>query len=94
MTAVSGTGAERPARDLPVMVVSGALIAEIMVNAYIIWFFVVGLPSDCSARVVATAGRVSCETGPAVPVVLLVSAALIIAGLVLLYRWHIQKKVS
>ena len=49
------------------MIVSAGLVAVILVNAYIIWYFIIGMPAECAARAVATAGRETCGTGPAVP---------------------------
>ncbi len=81
-----------PDKSFPVWIFSISLIIGILVNAYIIWYFLVGMPAECAARAAATAGRETCGAGPAMPVILVICAALIGAGISFLYRWHIRKK--
>jgi hypothetical protein len=81
---------DRPSTRM--LIVSAGLVAVILVNAYIIWYFLIGMPSACAARAIATAGRETCGTGQAVPVIVAISATLIAASLYLIFRWHIQKK--
>jgi len=92
MTSMPEPDAGKEPRSLSVLIFSAGLIAVILANAYIIWYFLIGMPTECAARAIATAGRETCGTGPAVPVVVAISAILIAASLYLLYRWHIQKK--
>jgi hypothetical protein len=67
------------------------VVAEILVNLYIIWYFLYGMSAACARRAAETAGHETCGPGTAVPVIVLISAALVLAGMYFLYRWHLKK---
>ena len=92
MTDSSGEDAPKNQTRPSLALYSAGLGAVIFVNLYIIWYFVIGMPAECAALAIASAGRETCGPGPAVPVILLVNAVLIAASIFLLCRWHLGKK--
>lgn len=92
MTDSAGSGVQERDNRTIIGFLSIGLFAVIAFNVWLLWYFLVGMPSGCAARAAATAGRETCGWGPAVPVLLVLGAALIVTSLFLLYRWHVQKK--
>ena len=94
MASSSGNDTKAPVSSIKITLFSAGLIAVILVNAYLIWYFLAGMPSACAARALETFGRETCGAGPAVPVILVLNVALIIASLYLLWYWHTYKRVE
>ncbi|MCX6691549.1 MAG: hypothetical protein NTW33_05720 [Methanoregula sp.] len=84
----------RDPEDAPIKkwLITLCLTGEILVNAYIIWYFLVGMPAACAHLAEITGGRETCEAGTGAPVIMLISAVLIVAGLVLLWRMYCSKR--
>jgi hypothetical protein len=68
------------------------LTGEILLNAVILWYFLVGMPAACAHIAEITGGREMCEAGTGAPVIMLISAVLIVVGLVFLWRMYCSKK--
>jgi hypothetical protein len=69
------------------------LISEILINSYIVWYFLFGMPASCARLAESTSGRETCEAG-GTPFIVLISAVLIIAGFFILYRIHSGKNTE
>jgi hypothetical protein len=92
MSDSSGPDKERKAWPLTLQIVSAGLIAVIFINLYIMWYFLIGMPSSCSALAVATAGRGTCGPGPAVSYIVVLNGILIAASIFMLWRWFKREK--
>ena len=64
------------------------LISEILINSYIVWYFLFDMPASCARLAEITSGRETCGDGPGTPFIVLISTILIIAGFFILYRIH------
>jgi len=64
------------------------LTGEILLNACIIWYFLVSMPAACAHLAEITGGQQTCEAGTGAPVIMLISAVLIVVGLVFLWRMY------
>jgi len=68
----------------------GALVV-IVVNALIIWFFLVGIPSDCARLAAETYGRQTCGVEPVAYVIMGISVILIIACVGCILKWNMHR---
>jgi hypothetical protein len=65
-----------------------AVIGEILVNCYIIWFLLIDYPSRCARLALETTGKQSCGMEPGGYIIASVSAVLILAGVYFLAKWN------
>ena len=70
------------------------LRSKILINSYIVWYFLFGMPASCAHLAEITSGRETCEAGPGIPFIVLISAVLIIAGFFIHYRIHSGKNTE
>lgn len=70
------------------------LISEILIDSYIVWYFLFAMPAICARLAEITSRRGTCEAGLGTPFIVLVSAVLIIAGFFILYRIHSGKNTE
>jgi len=70
------------------------LISEILINSYIVWYFLFGMPAICARLAEITSRRETCEVSPGTPFIVLISAVLIIAGFFIHYRIHSGKNTE
>ncbi len=68
----------------------GALIV-ILVNAWIIWFFLYSIPSDCARLAAESGGRQTCGLEPGAYVIVGISAILILVGVYYILKWNVKK---
>ncbi|MFA5414376.1 MAG: hypothetical protein WC295_02680 [Methanoregula sp.] len=68
----------------------GALFV-IVVNALIVWFFLVGIPSDCARLAAETDGRQTCGVEPVAYVIVGISVILIIACVGGILKWNMHR---
>jgi len=74
----------------PLLPTIGALVV-IVVNALIIWFFLVGIPSDCARLAAETAGRQTCGVEPVAYVIVGISVILIIVCVGCILKWNMHR---
>jgi len=68
----------------------GALVV-IVANALIVWFFLVGIPSDCARLAAETAGWQTCGVEPVAYVIVGISVILIIACVGCILKWNMHR---
>ncbi len=78
-------------RDFPrsLLPTIGAL-GVIVVNALIVWFFLVGIPSDCARLAAENNGRQICGVEPVAYVIVGISVILIIACVGGILKWNMH----
>ena len=69
-----------------------AIVAEILANAYIIWFLLIDYPTRCAQLAAATAGQQTCSLEIGAYVIATVSAALILAGVYCLAKRYFPQE--
>lgn len=67
------------------------VIGEIIVNSYIIWYLLIGIPSDCSRLASVTNGQQTCGIEAGAYVIAGVSALLILLGAYYLIKGNLRK---
>ena len=92
MSNASEPGSRPGSWPLPLLIISFGLVVVILVNLCIMWYFLIGMPSECAALADATAGRETCGPGPGVSYILFLNVALIAASLYMLWRWYKREK--
>lgn len=92
MSNASEPGSQPGHWSLSLLVASFGLVVVILVNICIIWYFLIGMPSECATLADSTAGRETCGPGPGVPYILLLNVTLIAASLCMLWRWYKREK--
>ncbi|MCK9579474.1 MAG: hypothetical protein M0Q92_03365 [Methanoregula sp.] len=70
-----------------------AVIGEILANGYIIWFLLIDFPTNCARLAAETAGRQTCSMETGGYVIATISAAMILAGIYYLAKWHFPREV-
>ena len=74
------------------LVPSIAIIGEILVNSYIIWFLLISIPSGCARLAAESSGQQSCGIEMGAYIIAGVSAILIIVGVFYLVKWNFRQK--
>jgi len=69
-----------------------AVIGEIVVNCYIIWYLLIGIPSDCTRLAVVTSGQQTCSIEPGAYVIAGISAFLMLLGVYYLVKGNLHRK--
>ena len=69
-----------------------AVIGEILVNSYIIWFLLIGIPSDCARLAAESYGRHTCGIESGAYIIAGISAILILVGVFYLAKWNFSRK--
>ena len=68
------------------------VIGEILANGYIIWFLLIDFPTNCARLAAETAGRQTCSMEIGGYVIATISAAMILAGIYYLAKWHLPRE--
>jgi hypothetical protein len=68
------------------------VIGEIVVNCYIIWYLLTGLPSDCARLAVVTKGQQTCSIEMGAYVIAGISALLILLGVCYLVKGNLHRE--
>lgn len=68
-----------------------AIIGEILVNSFIIWFLLISIPSGCARLAAETSGRQTCGIESGVYIIAGISAILILVGIFYLAKWNFSK---
>ena len=74
------------------LVPSIAVIGEILVNSYIIWFLLISIPSGCARLAAESSGQQSCGIETGAYIIAGVSAILILVGVFYLAKWNFRQK--
>jgi hypothetical protein len=69
-----------------------AIIAEILVNSYIIWFLLISIPADCAHLMTESSGGQSCGIETGAYGIAGISAVLILIGIFYLAKWNFPRK--
>ncbi|MDO9324831.1 MAG: hypothetical protein Q7T80_07715 [Methanoregula sp.] len=69
-----------------------AVIGEILVNSYIIWFLLISIPSGCARLAAESSGQQTCGIEPGVYIIAGISAILILVGVFYLAKWNFSRK--
>ncbi len=69
-----------------------AIIGEILVNSYIIWFLLIDIPSGCARLAVESSGQQSCGIETGAYIIAGISAILILIGVFYLTKWNFPQK--
>jgi len=69
-----------------------AVIGEIVVNCYIIWYLLIGIPSDCAHLAAVTNGQQICNIEPGAYVIAGICAFLILLGIFYLVKGNLPRK--
>jgi len=69
-----------------------AIIGEILVNSYIIWFLLIDIPSGCARLAVESSGKQSCGIETGAYIIAGISAILILIGVFYLAKWNFPQK--
>jgi len=74
----------------PFLPTTGAIIV-ILVNAWILWFFLFSIPSGCTRLATETGGWQTCELEHGAYVIVSISAILILVGVYCTLKWNVKK---
>ncbi|MDO9326541.1 MAG: hypothetical protein Q7T80_16445 [Methanoregula sp.] len=69
-----------------------AVVGEILVNSYIIWFLLVSIPSGCARLAAESSGQQTCGIESGVYIIAGISAILILVGIYYLAKWNFSHK--
>ncbi|MEI7856615.1 MAG: hypothetical protein WCH85_03825 [Methanomicrobiales archaeon] len=69
-----------------------AVIGEILVNSYIIWFLLISIPSGCARLAAESSGQQTCGIEPGVYIIAGISVILILVGVYYLAKWNFSRK--
>jgi hypothetical protein len=76
----------------PMMIPIIAVIGEIIVNCYIIWFLLINVPSRCTQLVTETGERQTCGLEAGSYIIASVSAVMILVGVYYLATWNFAQE--
>jgi hypothetical protein len=68
------------------------VIAEIIVNVYIIWYLLISIPADCARLAVATSGHQTCGIETGAYIIAGISALLILLGIYYLVKGNLHRE--
>lgn len=68
----------------------GAIIV-ILVNAWIIWFFLISIPAGCAQLAADTGGRQTCGVEPGVYIIIGINVVLILVAVYYILKWNAKK---
>lgn len=74
----------------PSLLTTGAIIV-ILVNAWILWFFLYSIPTGCTQLAAESGGRQTCGLESGAYVVVGISAILILLGVYCILKWNMKK---
>ena len=69
-----------------------AIIGEILVNSYIIWFLLISIPSGCALLATESSGQQTCGIETGAYIIAGFSAILILIGIFYLVKWNFPQK--
>jgi hypothetical protein len=69
-----------------------AVIGEIVVNCYIIWYLLIGIPSDCVRLAAVTNGQQTCSIEPGAYIIAGICALLILLGVYYLAKGNLLRE--
>jgi hypothetical protein len=69
-----------------------AVIGEIVVNCYIIWYLLIGIPSDCAHLAAVSNGQQTCGIEPGAYVIAGICALLILLGVFYLVKGNLNRE--
>ncbi|MFA6225723.1 MAG: hypothetical protein WC620_05975 [Methanoregula sp.] len=69
-----------------------AIIGEILVNSYIIWFLLISIPSGCAHLAAKSSGQQTCGIETGAYIIAGISAILIITGIFYLAKWNFRQE--
>lgn len=69
-----------------------AVIAEILANAYIIWFLLIDYPTRCVQLAAATAGQQTCGMETGAYIIATISAIMILGGVYFIAKWSFPQE--
>ncbi len=69
-----------------------AIIGEILVNSYIIWFLLISIPSGCARLAAESSGQQTCGIEAGAYIIAGISALLILFGVYYLANWNFRQK--
>jgi hypothetical protein len=69
-----------------------AIIGEILVNSYIIWFLLISIPSGCARLAAKSSGQQTCGIETGAYIIAGISAILIITGIFYLAKWNFRQE--
>jgi hypothetical protein len=67
-----------------------AVIGEIIVNCYILWYLLISIPSDCTRLAAVTNGQQTCSIEVGAYVIVGISALLILLGIYYLVKGNLH----
>jgi hypothetical protein len=79
-------------RSSSMLIPTIAIIAEILVNSYIIWFLLISIPADCARFMAESSGGQSCGIETGAYSIAGISAILILIGIFYLGKWNFPRK--
>jgi hypothetical protein len=74
------------------LVVTIVVIGEIIVNCYIIWYLLIGIPSDCAHLATVTNGQQTCSVEVGAYVIAGISVLLILLGVYYLVNRNLLRE--
>lgn len=74
------------------LVLTIAVIGEIVVNCYIIWYLLIGIPSDCAHLAAVSNGQQTCGIEPGAYIIAGICALLILLGVCYLVKGKLSRK--
>lgn len=69
-----------------------AVIGEIVFNCYIIWYLLIGIPSDCARLAAVTNGQQICSIEPGAYVIAGICALLMLLGVYYLVKGNLHRE--
>ena len=69
-----------------------AIIGEILVNSYIIWFLLISIPSSCTRLAAESSGQQTCGTVTGAYIIAGISAILILIGIFYCAKWNFPQE--
>jgi hypothetical protein len=69
-----------------------AIIGEILVNSYIIWFLLINIPSGCARLAAERSGSQTCGIETGAYIIAGISAILILVGVFYLAKWNFPQE--
>ena len=69
-----------------------AIIGEILVNSYIIWFLLISIPSGCARLAAESSGSQTCGIETGAYIIAGISAILILVGVFYLAKWNFPQE--
>jgi hypothetical protein len=79
-------------RFLSKLILTIVVIGEIIVNSYIIWYLLIGNPSDCAGLAFVTNGQQTCSIEPGAYVIAGICALLMLLGVCYLVKGNLQRE--